>query len=251
LFQFSGTIQDGIGLATDLKKMDVYKRVSIGPVTANLSNLPKMKIVGQFFPNATYPAGATEVAFQFPDGKEKQVILKSPEPFKAGAYDIYMSKMVYEPKIAITIDNLKPVFSGKVTLNQLPENENGFSFFGTFVEGPIDGKVYFQPENSRLRVVVNQGSQQLLDSALVFQLDRLSRSANFSIMCERMGVWSEIYVVHRRHITLIFLGGVIAVFGLLIRVMIRPQRVWLEEADDGCLLRSVGNDAERRLKVEG
>jgi hypothetical protein len=251
LFQFSGIIRDGIGVATDLKKLDAYKRVSIGPVTANLTTLPKMRIVRQFFPNATYPRGATEVAFQFPDGKEQQVILKSPEPFKSGAYDIYMSKMVYEPKIAITIDNFIPVFNGKVTLDQLPENVNGFSFFGTFVEGPIDGKVYYQPETSRLRVLVNQGSQQLLDTELAFQVDRLSRSANFAIMCERMGVWSEIYVVHRRHMPVVFFGGIVAVIGLLMRVMIRSQRVWLEEADGGCRGRSIGTETKRRLMAEG
>jgi hypothetical protein len=250
LFQFSGTVRDGIGVATDLKKMDVYKNVSIGPVTANLTTLPKMRIVRQFFPNFTYPRGATEVAFQFPDGKEQQVILKSPEPFKAGAYDIYMSRMVYEPKIVITIDNMRPVFDGKVTLDQLPESVNGFSFFGAFVEGPIDGKVYYQPEKSLLRVVVNQGSQQLLDTELVFQVDRLSRSANFAIMCERMGVWSEIYVVHRRHMPVIFFGGIVAVIGLLMRIIMRPQRVWLEKADDGCRVRSVGKET-RRLLAEG
>jgi hypothetical protein len=252
LFQFSGTLQDGIGVATDLKKMELYKSVSIGPVTANLNSLPKLRIIKQFIPSATYPRGATEVAFQFPDGKEQTVILKSPEPFKAGAYDIYMSKMVYEPKIAITIDNVMPVFNGMVTLDQLLENINDFSFFGTFVEGPIDGKVFYQPEKSRLRVVVNQGAEQLLDTELIFQTDKLSRSANFSIMCEKMGVWSEIYVVHRRHMYLILIGGILSVIGLLMRVAIRPQRVWLEETAEGCVVRTVGKnllrDEERHVE---
>ncbi|MDD5284692.1 MAG: hypothetical protein PHD54_02435 [Desulfuromonadaceae bacterium] len=251
LFQFSGTIRDGIGVPTDLKMLDAYKKVSVGPVTTDLSTLPKMRIIGQFFPDDTYPRGATEVVFQFNDGKERTVILKSPEPFKAGAYDIYMSKMVYEPKLAITIDGSKLVFNGRVLLDQLPENENGFSFYGTFAEGVIDGKVYYQPEKSRLRVVVHQGRQQLLDTELLFQKDRLSRSANFAVACETMGVWSEIYVVHRRHMSLIYLGGVLAVIGLLMRVMIRPQRVWLEETGEGCRVRAVGNDAEKRLKAEG
>jgi len=250
LYQFSGTVQDGIGVATDLKQVSAYKHVSSGPVTAGLSALPKMKIVRQFFPDATYPRGATKVAFQFPDGQEQLVILKSPEPFKAGAYDIYMSRMVYEPKIAITIDNVTPVFNGQVTLEQLRENDNGFSFFGTFYEGPIDGRVYYQPEKSRLRVILQQGPQRLLDTELIFQIDRLSRSANFTIMCERMGVWSEIYVVHRRHLPAIFLGGILAAIGLLMRIMIRPQRVWLEEAGNGCRVRSTGMETNRRVTAE-
>lgn len=251
LNQFSGTIQYGVGSPTDLQKLNVFKKVSVGPLAGDLSTLPKLQIIRQFFPSATYPRGATEVAFRFPDGKEQQVVLKSPEPFQAGAYDIYMSKMVYEPKIAITINDSESVFNGKVTLDQLPENVDGFSFYGTFVEGLIDGKVYFQPENSLLRVVVNQGPQQLLDTKLVFQVDKLSRSANFAIMCEKMGVWSEFYVVHRRHMPVIFFGGIVAVIGLLLRIMNRPQRVWLEKAEEGCRVSTVGNDAERLLKGKG
>jgi hypothetical protein len=251
MYQFSGTLQDGIGVATDLKKMEAYKRVSIGPIAANLATLPKMKIVRQYFPNATYPRGATEVAFQFPDGKEQQVILKSPDPFRAGAYDIYMSKMVYEPRIVVTLDDSMPVYNGQVTLDQLVTKENGYGFYGTFAEGLLDGKVYYQPEKSLLRVILHQGNQQLLDTELFFQVDRLSRSANFAIRCERMGVWSEIYVVHRRHLPLILLGGILAAIGLLMRLYFRPQRVWLEETLDGCRVRWVGKEAEKLLKVEG
>ena len=250
LYQFSGTIQYGVGAPVDLQKRAVFKKVSVGPLGSDLSSLPKMQIVRQHFPSAAYPQGATEAIFRFQDGREQQTILKSPEPFRAGSYDIYMSKMVYEPKIAITINDTEPVFNGKVILNQLPKSVDGFNFYGTFVEGLIDGKVYYQPEKSRLRVVLHQGAQQLLDTELVFQVDRLSRSANFAIMCERMGIWSEIYVVHRRHMTLIFFGGIVAVIGLLLRIMIRPQRVWLEKTAGGCKAGTVGYDAERRLKDE-
>jgi cytochrome c biogenesis protein ResB len=247
MYQFSGTIRDGVGIATDLQKLDSFKKVSVGPITADLSTLPKMRIVRQFFPSKTYPEGATEVAFRFPDGKEQETILKAPEPFRAGAYDIYMSKMVYEPRLAITIDNTKPVFNGTVTLDQLPEEVNGFSFHGAFAEGLIDGEVFYQPAKSRLRVIVNQGAQRLIDTELVFQVDRLSRSANFAVTCERMGVWSEIYVVHRRHMSVIFFGGFLALIGLLLRIVIRPQRVWLEETDGGCQVRITGEEANKLL----
>ncbi len=242
LYQFSGTVQDGVGVATDLKKMEVFKKLSVGPVKTDLSTLPKMRVIRQYPPNTTYPRGATEVAFRFPDEKEQQVILKSPEPFKAGAYDIYMSKMVYEPKIVITIDNTVTVFSGRVSLEQLPEVVDGFSFFGSFVEGPIDGEIYYQPSKSRLRVIVHQGEQRILDTELIFQLDQVSKFANFAITCEKMGVWSEIYVVHRRHMPVIFFGAILAVIGLLMRIIFRSQRVWLEESAAGCSVRHTGKN---------
>jgi NADH:ubiquinone oxidoreductase subunit 2 (subunit N) len=55
-----------------------------------------------------------------------------------------------------------------------------------------------------------------------------------------MGQWSEIQVIHRRHKRLLIFGGVIAIIGLLLRIAIRPQRVWLEEIADGCTIRSSG-----------
>ncbi len=251
LLQFSGTVQDSIGVATDLKLVDKYKSTSIGPVRSDLSTLPKMKIVRQYFPSNEYPSGATEVAFQFPDGKEQQLVLKSPEPFSAGAYDIYMSRLVYEPKLVITINDATPVFSGKVTLNQIPGSISGFSYLGTFSSDGIDGVVTYHPEQNRFKIVVTQGDQQLIATELVFQVDKLSRSANFSIMCESMGVWSEIYVVHRRHMSMIFFGVFVIVLGVILRVIFPAQRVWLEQVAEGCKVRSSGKVAGRCLNGIG
>jgi hypothetical protein len=249
--QFSCTLLDGVGVATDLNNIKSYRSVSSGLFATKPTTLPKMKIVKQFFPNATYPKGATEVVFQFSDGNEQKVILKSPDPFRAGAYDIYLSKMVYEPKILITFKDSTPVYNGQVKLNQLVTTGNGYGFYGTFVDGNIDGDIYFQPENNRLRVVLLQGDRQLMDSELVFQVDRQSRSANFTLICERMGVWSEIHVVHRRHLNIIWLGGIIALIGLLMRIAIRPQRIWLEETVEGCRVRVVGKKTMKLLREEG
>ncbi len=247
MFQFSGTIQDSVGVATDLKVIEKYRNKSIGLVTSDLSTLPKMKIVRQFFPSGDHPSGATEVAFQFPDGSEQQIILKSPVPFRAGSYDIYMSRLVYEPKLVITLNDSAPVFSGKITLNQIPGTINGFNYRGTFSQDGIDGIITYQPEQNRFKVVVTQGSQQLIDTELVFQVDKLSRSANFSIMCESMGVWSEIYVVHRRHMNTIFFGVFIILLGAVLRLMFSAQRVWLEQTADGCEVRTSGKVAGRCL----
>jgi hypothetical protein len=206
------------------------------------ATLPMIKIFKQFIPDATYPRGAAEIAFYPADGKEQAVILKPSDPFRAGAYNIYMSKMVYEPTIAITFDNFRPVFNGKIMLNQMAAKVNGFGFAGTFAEGDINGSVYYQPEKSRLRVVLYQGDQLRLDAEQIFQVDRLISSGNFLIMCEKMGVWSEIHVVHRRHMNIIWMGGIVALIGLLMRLAIRPQRIWLEETPDWCRVRWVGKE---------
>ena len=249
MHQYLGSVLDGIGVSTDLNRPEAYRRLTTGPLTRRPETLPRMKILKQFIPDATQPRGAVEIAFVSVDGKEQTVILKAPtDVYQAGAYDISMSKMVYQPTIAITINNSTPVFNGQISLNQMAVEEDGFGFFGTFVEGALDGKVYYQPEKSRLKVIVHQGAELLLDTDLVFQVDKLSRSANFTILCEKMGVWSEIRVMHRRHMNVIWVGGIGALIGLLMRAAIRPQRVWLEEDPEGCLVRMVGKETERWLK---
>ena len=245
LMQFSGTFQDGMGVATDLQKLEGFKNLSVGPLSASLSSLPKMQVIRQYYPTKYYPAGATEVAFRFPNGEDRQVVLKAPVPYRAGAFDVYMSRLMYEPKISITLNDKRTVFNGRVLLNQLQEDVDGFSFFGTFVDEGIDGKVFFQPENSHLRVIVHQGVDLLLDTQLVFQKDRLSKTGNLEIMCETMGVWSEFYLVHHRHLWLIFTGGGLALIGLVLRLAIRPRRVWLEETASGCRVSGKGLQAEK------
>ena len=249
--QFSGSLLDGVGASTDLNRTEVYSRLTTGPLTSKLTTLPKMKIIKQIIPDNTYPRGAAEIAFHSADGKESTAVITSSNRFRAGPYDIFMTKLVFEPWIAITIDDSIPVFNGQVMLNQLETKANGYGFYGTFVEGLIDGKVYYQPEISRLKIVLHQGDQLLLETEQIFQLDRLSKSANFTTVCEKMGVWSEIQVVRRRHMPVIFLGGILALIGLVMRLAIRPQRVWLEVTPEGCRVRVVGKEAMRLLRDEG
>jgi len=246
--QFSGTLLDGIGVATDLNQIDKYREVVAGPFASAPTSLPKMKIVHQYMPDARYPRGATEVAFRFPDDREQQTILKCPEPFRAGAFDVYMSKMVYEPKLSVTIDNAAPVFSGAVLLDPLVKKENGYGFYGAFVKDNLDGEVWYQPETNRLRMVLRQGPLTLLDKELVFQVDRLQTSGNISFSCERLGVWSELHVVRRRHFPILFIGGFIALLGLVLRLAFKPQRVWLEDVYGNCRVEAVGKEALQVLQ---
>jgi hypothetical protein len=204
-----------------------------------------------FIPDATYPFGAADVLFTNTNGKEENIILKAPDPYRVGDYNIYMAKMLYEPTIAVSIDGAIPVYHGKMMLRPLAAKIDNFGFYTSFVEGNLDGEVYYQPEKSRLKMVLRQGSNTLMDKELIFQVDRQQSLGNISFTVDRMGVWSEIHVVKRRHFTLVIFGGFAALIGLVLRVFIRPQRVWLEEVDGECRVRCVGKDAESWLSKTG
>ena len=245
LRQFSGTLLHGVGIPVDLNAGEKYVALATGPFTAMPTTLPKMKIMRHLIPDAAHPLGAAEVVFISPNGKQQQVTLKAPDPFSVGGFDIYMAKMLYEPKIAVTIDGASPVFNGRILLKPLAAKVNDYGFYAPFVEGNLDGEVYYQPEKSRLRMVLRQGSNTLMDRELIFQVDRQQTMGNIAFTVERMGVWSEIHVVKRRHMPVIFMGGILVFIGLMMRLYFRPQRVWLEETAEGCRVRMVGKNPLR------
>ena len=247
--QFSGILLDSIGKATDLSQRESYGFLTTGPLAAKPTTLPKIKILRQFIPDATYPLGGAEVLLQFADGKEQTTVLKAPDPYRVGPYDIRMSRMVYEPWITVTLDGTKPVFNGRIKLNPLATKVDGYGFYAPFSGSNfLDGEVYYQPEKSRLRVKLNQTGIPMMDTEMIFQVDLRKTAGNLAVACDRMGVWSEIHVVHRRHLPIIFFGIMVAVIGLLMRVMIRPKRVWLEDAADGCRVKAVHEETFKLLK---
>jgi hypothetical protein len=240
LRQFSGVVLDGMGPATDLNKLESYRSITRGPFPATPTSLPRMQISNQFLPDETYHMGATELSLISADGKDRKLLLKPREPVSCGAYDIYMAKLVFEPEIVIKrSDTRQPLFDSVVTLNPLVQKRGAYSFYGLFQGYNIAGGVYYQPEKSSLLVVVSRNEKKFV-TEMAFQVDQQVEQGDFIISCAKMGQWSEIHVVRRRHTSLLMLGAASALIGLLLRIAIRPQRVWLEETREGCMVRPPG-----------
>jgi hypothetical protein len=249
LRQFSGVLLDGMGPATKLNKVESYRFINKGPLAASPASLPQMHIISQTPPDSTYPKGATEVVLTADDGKEQKVTLIPGKPVSYGSFDISMAKLVYQPQIVIKYkDSVTPLFDGLVTLDPLVQKRGAYSFYGLFQGVILGGGVYYQPEKNMLMVVISRGDEKVVTD-LAFQVDRQVVEGDYTLSCSKMGQWSEIHVIHRRHVGLLVAGGIIAVIGLLLRVAIRPQRVWLEEAHEGCVVRVVGKEAIRLLKL--
>jgi hypothetical protein len=249
LQQFSGALLDGVGPATSLNKVESYRSINKGPLAASLISLPRMQILSQTLPDSTYPKGATEVALIAEDGKVQKKLLVPSVPVSYGDYDIYMAKMVFEPEIVIKTRDSKTLFDALVTLNPLVQKRGGFRFYGPFLGDDVFGGVYYQPEKSFLMVVITRGGKRVV-TYMTFQVDQQVVQGDYILSCAKMGQWSEIHVVHRRHKGLLVVGGIIAIIGFLMRIAIRPQRVWLEEAAEGCRVWASGKEAMNRLKAE-
>jgi hypothetical protein len=250
LQQFSGVLLDGIGPTTNLNKTESYLRINKGPLAAKPVSLPRMQVISQSLPDSTYPKGATEVALTTEDGKTQKILLIPGTLFSSGAYDISMERLVFQPQIVIRYkDSGITVFDDLVTLNPLVQKRGVYSFYGLFQGAILGGGVYYQPEKNMLMVVFSEGDEKVVTD-LAFQVDQQVVKGDYVLSCAKMGQWSEIRVVHRRHKGLLLAGAIIAFFGLLLRVVIRPQRVWLEEAPLGCTVWSSDRNTISRLKTE-
>ncbi|HZV82921.1 MAG TPA: hypothetical protein VFF53_12215 [Geobacteraceae bacterium] len=249
LRQFSGVLLDGIGTATDLNKIKSYRSITKGALAATPKSLPMMQITNQHLPDSTYPMGATEVVLYQEDEKPLTYLLKPRDPVSYGDYDIYMAKLVFEPQILIKRSDIdKPLFDSIVTLNPLVQKRGVYSFYGLFQGYNLGGGVYYQPEKSSLLVVVSRNDKKVV-TEMAFQVDQEVEQGDFIISCTKMGQWSEIHVVRRRHKGVLIIGGIVALMGLLLRIAVRPQRVWLEETSEGCRLWETGGDAAKLLKI--
>jgi hypothetical protein len=249
LRQFSGVLLDGMGPATNLNKVESYLRINKGPLAASPASLPRMQVISQTLPDGTYPKGATEVILSSEEDKAQKFMLLPGEPVSYGAFDISMAKLVFQPQIVIRQrDSGIVLFNELVTLNPLVQKRGVYSFYGLFQGAILGGGVYYQPEKNMLMVVITRGDEKVVTD-LAFQVDQQVTKGDYILSCAKMGQWSEIHVIHRRHKGLLVFGGVIAAIGFLLRIAIRPQRVWLEEVAEGCTIWSSGKETMNRLKA--
>lgn len=235
LRQFSGVLLDGMGPATELNKVESYRLLNRGPLAVSLGSLPSMHIVAQTLPDSTYPKGATDIALTAEDGKTQDYRLIPGKPVSYDGFDISMEKFVFQPEITIKYKNSGTLFDDLVMLDPLVQKRGEYSFYGMFQGAILGGGVYYQPEKNLLMVVISQGGKKVVTD-LAFQVEQQVVQGDYILSCPKMGQWSEITVVHRRHKGLLVIGGIIAVIGFLLRIAIRAQRVWLEEVAEGCAI---------------
>ena len=248
LRQFSGMLRDGMGPATRLNKTESYLRINKGPFAASIDSLPSMHIVSQSPPDSVHPKGTTGIALTDEDGQTRQFTLIPDQPVSYGAFDFSMTKLVFQPEIVIRYKDSVILFDELVTLDPLVQKRGPFSFYGLFQGAILGGGVYYQPEKSLLMVVITRGSQKVVTD-LTFQVDQQVVQGDYILSCAKMGQWSEIEVVHRRHKGLLIIAGVITLIGLLLRIAARPRRLWLEEVAEGCTIWSSSRETMNLLQA--
>lgn len=246
LHQFSGTLLDSMGPPTKLFEMKSYPILRTGPLTPNTDSLPLMKVMRLYLPDKKYPSGAAEIAVLSQNGDEggRKIVTPS-DPLNYGDYDICLARLMFEPEILVLGKGRAPVLDKQLKLFPLGNKVGEFDFAGHVSSNGWDGDVYYQPENSRMRVALKRDGQRAIETTLTFQVDHQVTSGDYTLSIEKMGQWGEIHVVRRRHLLLIKIAVTVALLGALMRLLLRPQRVWLEPAYDWSNASGVGRQTRQ------
>lgn len=242
LHQFSGTILLGSGFPVELSAGKTYGKLILGPL-ASYKGLPQIQVRKQIMPNASYPAGATDMALV---DKDKKVLLQGVvEPYKPlhfRDYDINLAKFIFDASITVkTADDKYYVFSDFVKLMPLTQKRGSYTHYAPFDTGDFSGDLYYDPVPRRFLVQMKRKGTPVLDTELVFQKDDVKKQGDYQVTIDKLGQWSELHMSRQRRMQPIVFGAIVAACGLLLRLLVRPRRVWLDEENDGsCRVRSVG-----------
>ena len=250
LSQFSGTLLHGIGMPANLGSSGAYFPLLRGPL-ASPAGLPRLEVTKQIFASSAYPKGASDIVLLSKEGKtlgSTTLVGGGAEPYQYKGYDIFLSKQLVDVALNIRskADPNKIIYSDSVKFSPLWKKEGDYSMYATFrtPEGH-DGEGFYNPDKKELKFILTREGKKVLDTEYILHQYRKKDVGDFTISIDAMGNWSEIHVVRRRHMELLWVGGIFALIGLIMRAAFRPQRIWLQDAPEGCRMWVVGKNPLR------
>jgi len=253
LTQFSGTILLGVGQPVSLGNNKAYGKLILGPL-ASPKGLPQIQVRKQIMPNATYPKGATDIAVLDQDRKVLvQGVIEPYKPLHYRDFDINMAKFVLDASVTIkTADDKKFVFTDFVKLMPLVQKKGAYSHYAGFDNGSFRGDLYYDPALRKMQVLMSKDGKPVFDTDIVFQQDAYKVQGAYRITIDKLGQWTEIHVSRGRHTQPMIFGAILAVLGLLVRLLVPSRRVWLEEVDGGkCKVKTVGRETKKLIGCLG
>ncbi len=242
----------GVGEPMPLDKSGLVGEIEAAAL-AGTKRLPLVQVRSQILPNQQWPKGATQIALLTKDRKELAKATIAPgKSFSYGGLDYHMTKFVFDALITIR-EGKFIIYESFVKFFPLAQNKGAYSYYGSLVgrdTGKVKGSVWLNPEKKAVLVEATLDGKKIVDTDLELWGENKKTQGNYVAAIEGLAQWSEMRVARTRHTMMLMIGGIIAILGAAMRLLIRPQRVWLEDADGGCRARAAGRKTMRLLQAE-
>jgi len=232
----------GVGEPISLDGKGLIGEIEAGAL-AGASRLPLLQVKKQILPNPQWPKGATEIALLSADLKELATGTIAPgKPFRYGGLDYHMTRFIFDALIAIRKDK-SIVYESFVKLLPLPQKKGAYSYYGSLKSDKsenVGGVTWLNPEDKAVQVEATLSGKKIVDAELKLWGKNKVTQGEYIAALDGLAQWSEIRVARGRHRIMLMIGAAFIILGGIVRLVIRPQRVWLEDAEEGCRVRAVG-----------
>ena len=243
LREYSIMVRLGVGEPIPLDGKGLTGEFEAGDL-ALTENLPKLQIRQQILPNAQWPYGATVIALLSPDDNKEvaNATIAPGKSFKHSGMEFSMTKFLFDGLIHIQKGGYV-VYDSFVKFLPLAKKKGEYSYVAKIVdkqEGRTLGNALLRPEKRAVLVDAKLEGKQIFNGELELWGEHKKMQGEYEASLEGLAQWSEIRVARARHTMFLIIGALLAGIGALLRIAIRPQRVWLEEGTNGCRGRATG-----------
>jgi hypothetical protein len=249
LREYSIMVRVGVGEPMSLDGKGLVGGFEAGGLAA-ASRLPLLQVRKQILPNAQWPKGASEIVLLSKERKELAKGTIAPgKPFRYGSLDFNMTSFIFDALIVIR-EGQSIVYDSFIKFLPLQQKKDAYSYVASLRNDQfpgVKGTAWLNPEKKAVRVEAKLGEKKSVDVEMELWGKNKITQGEYIASLEGLAQWSEIRVARGRHRVMLMIGAVLAVLGGLLRIVIRPQRVWLEEAGQGCRVRAVGGKTLRLL----
>jgi hypothetical protein len=239
----------GVGEPISLDGKGLIGEIEAGSL-AGASRLPLLQVKKQILPNPQWPKGATEIALLSAERKELATGTIAPgKPFRYGGLDYHMTRFIFDALIMVRKDKTI-VYESFVKFFPLPQKKGVYSYYGSLKNDKsenVGGAAWLNPEDKAVHVEATLDGKKIVDTELKLWGKNKITQGEYIAALDGLAQWSEIRVARGRHRVMLMIGAVLAVLGGFLRIVIRPQRVWLEEAEEGCRVRAAGRKTKNLI----
>ncbi len=249
IHQLSAVLFQGVGNPVSLEDRRSYLRVVEGSMST-LKGLPRLQIKKQILPSVQWPKGAVDMVLL--DSKDdvlaRSTLGRYDSPLIYNDMEYHFSRFLFDIILEISTSNNHIEFSDSLKFEPMDVPQGPYSYSSRFNGERLNWIALLDPARMAIKLYGRNKDAVQAEAEIVFRKNNVVKFGNFDVRIGGMAHWSEIHLVRPRNMIPIYIGGVIALIGILLRLLFHPQRVWLEDTPEGCRAWAVGVEAKKLLK---